>query len=109
MVPTWVIIAPSVVGFLIFAWLLFKRPPTDEKTAEEEKMTPSRKAMEIAASCWCDPRTDNTSMDPILATVFAEQVDRYIEALIWCSGAADFAPEGRAGKQWLKIQKELVV
>lgn len=32
----------------------------------------------------------------------------YQQALIWCSAAADFAPEGQARKGWLKLCKPLI-
>ena len=69
---------------------------------------PSTKAIEVAAQCWCDPRTSNRSMDVELATVFAEQIDRYIEALIWCSGSQDFAEEGIARVGWLEVRNRLL-
>jgi hypothetical protein len=35
-------------------------------------------------------------------------VERYREALIWCSGADDFAPDGKAREGWEKIVKPLL-
>jgi len=35
-------------------------------------------------------------------------LDRYREALIWCSGSADFGPGGQAEKGWEKICKPLL-
>ena len=32
-----------------------------------------------------------------------EQVDEFKDALIWCSGSADFQEGGKARKGWLKI------
>ena len=31
-------------------------------------------ALQLAAQCWCDPRTENNTLDLELATVFAEQL-----------------------------------
>jgi len=47
-------------------------------------------------------------MDPILAEAFAEIVDEYREALMWCSGSADFGPEGQAREGWLKGIQPLI-
>lgn len=38
---------------------------------------PSQEAIEIAARCWCDPRTEDRAMDVVLALVFAEVLDKY--------------------------------
>lgn len=67
---------------------------------------PSEKAIEIAAQCWCDPRTEDRTMDVELAMVFAEQLDKYIEALIWCSGSGDFGEGGIASVGWQKMVVE---
>ncbi len=29
--------------------------------------------------------------------------DKLVEALIWCSGSSDFAPEGKGREGWLKL------
>lgn len=34
--------------------------------------------------------------------------ERMAEALIWCSGSEDFAPEGKARAGWLKLCKPLL-
>ncbi|KKL51365.1 hypothetical protein LCGC14_2296220 [marine sediment metagenome] len=47
-------------------------------------------------------------MDPELAEVFAEKIDKYIDALMWCSGSADFAPEGQAHSGWKKLCRPLI-
>ena len=60
----------------------------------------SEQALGIAAQMWGDARTSSTVMDPVLAEVFAEKLDKYIEALQWCGGSADFAFEGQARKGW---------
>jgi len=36
----------------------------------------------LAAQCWCDPRTSGTVMDPTLAEVFAEMLDRHNETAL---------------------------
>lgn len=56
----------------------------------------------IAAQAWCDERTSHLEMDPELTEVFAEKIDQYLDALIWCSGSADFAEGGQAHKGWVK-------
>ena len=33
------------------------------------------RSLEIAAQCWCDPRTSDREMDAALAEVFAEKLD----------------------------------
>ena len=53
-------------------------------------------AFAVAAACWCDPRTCDIKMDPVLGSVFAEKIAVYIEALQWCGGSADFGPDGKA-------------
>ena len=65
-------------------------------------------AKQVAAQCWCDPRTSGIEMDVRLAEVFAEKLDQYIEALHWCSGSRDFSPGGQAREGWIKVQKELL-
>lgn len=62
----------------------------------------------FAAQAWCDERTARTVMDPILAEVFAEKLDQYIEALRWCGGSADFGDGGQARKGWLKVVEPLL-
>ena len=69
---------------------------------------PSEKAIQEAATSWCDPRTSDREMDVALATVFAEKIDLYREALIWCSGSPSFAPGGEARVGWEKLAKELL-
>lgn len=41
----------------------------------------SQKSLEIAARCWCNPRTSSTTMDPVLAEVFAEVLDAAVKEL----------------------------
>ena len=68
----------------------------------------SKDARMKAAQAWCTEKTKHKEMDPELAEAFAEILDEYIEALIWCSGFADFAPEGQARKGWEKICQPLL-
>lgn len=72
------------------------------------KEMPSETALQVAARCWRDPRTEKSIMDVELAYVFAEQVDKYIEALIWLSRSADFGSDEQAETNWLKIRQELL-
>ena len=55
-------------------------------------------ALQIAAQCWCDPETEKTVMDPVLATAVAKRIafwmdtaaqnqrntDYYRELLVQC-------------------------
>ena len=34
---------------------------------------------------------------------FRKVNDQLVEALIWCSGSSDFAPEGKGREGWLKL------
>jgi len=82
---------------------------TDKTTAEPIPIPVlSQKAIETAAQCWCDPRTSGTEMDADLFTVFAEVIERYRDALMWCSGSADFGPGGKACEGWNKIARPLI-
>lgn len=64
-------------------------------------------AREKAAQVWCKKETGHIEMNVELAIAFAdtlkEEVDRYIDALIWCSGSGDFGEGGQAREGWLKI------
>ena len=62
----------------------------------------------VAARCWCDPRTSHLEMNSNLAEVFAERVERYLEALRWVSGSTDFCEGGRAREGWEKLIKPLL-
>lgn len=62
----------------------------------------------IAAQAWCTPETSDIEMDVRLAEAFADILDKYIEALQWCSGSADFNVGGQARKGWLKICVPLI-
>ena len=68
----------------------------------------SQQALGLAAQMWCDDRTKATVMDPVLAEVFAEKIDQYVDVLIWSSGSADFAPGGQAHEGWKKTAMPLI-
>ena len=68
----------------------------------------SKIALEKAAQAWCKSTTSGTLMDPILAEAFAEIIDEYREALIWCGGSDDFGDGGKAREGWLKVVESLV-
>ena len=59
----------------------------------------TEKSLGIAARIWCDPRTQDIEMDPVLAEVFAERVDRL-------SSALQAALEGVAG--WRDSAREVL-
>lgn len=42
----------------------------------------TQRSLEIAARCWCDPRTSHTIMDPVLAEVFAETLDAELQPMV---------------------------
>ncbi len=44
-------------------------------------------ALQKAAQAWCKPSTSQKVMDPVLAEAFAEIINDYREALIWCSAS----------------------
>ena len=69
---------------------------------------PTKKAQEKAAQIWCLPTTSSIVFDPILAIEIARLIDQYREALIWCSGSADFNPGGQAHDGWNKICEPLL-
>ncbi len=75
---------------------------------EDLKMAVTSMARGLAAQAWCDERTSHIEMDPVLAEVFAEKIDRYVDALIWCSGSNDFSLEGQARVGWEKLCKPLI-
>jgi hypothetical protein len=39
---------------------------------------PSKKALEMAAQCWCDEETSHIEMDTALALAFAKRIDNLI-------------------------------
>lgn len=65
-------------------------------------------AQQKAAQAWCTDKTSHIDIDPALAIAFAEVIDEYREALIWCSGSADFGLTGEAREGWLKICEPLL-
>ena len=69
---------------------------------------PSELARSLAAQAWCADATRHTEMDAHLADEFAVILDRYIEALQWCSGSGDFAPGGQAEIGWNKLCRPLL-
>lgn len=69
---------------------------------------PSGWALEKSAQLWGQPNTSNIVMIPELAQEIAKLLDQYREALMWCSGSIDFAPEGKARQGWLKIVQPLL-
>ncbi len=71
-------------------------------------MTKVKKSIERAAQVWCTEKTKHKEMDVELAEEFANILDEYIDALIWCSGSADFGPGGQAEKGFNKICRPLI-
>lgn len=69
---------------------------------------PSALALQKVAVAWCGEKTSHKEMDTELAKEFAGILDKYIEALIWCSGSADFGPGGKAEAGWKKVREELL-
>jgi len=63
----------------------------------------TKKALEVAAQLWCDPRVEDRVMDPEFAIVIAEKIDEYIHALVWCGAAPIFHPEGEGGEGYRKV------
>jgi len=68
----------------------------------------SKFAKQKAAQVWCKPSTEKITMIPELAEEIAKVIDEYCNALMWCSGSADFSEEGKARKGWLKICQPLI-
>lgn len=51
-----------------------------------------------------DPESPNGRlMAWVCYEIVKEEIDKYKEALIWCSGSDDFQLEGKARKGWEKI------
>ena len=65
-------------------------------------------AIHIAVQCWARPKTKNKKMDVVLAAEFARVIDKYLEALLWCSGSRDFCVGGQARQGWEKPCKPLI-
>ena len=68
----------------------------------------STKATTVAAQAWCTPTTSHITMIPELAQEFARIVDEYRSAIIWMSGASDFAEGGQAHAHWVRVREHLV-
>lgn len=70
-------------------------------------MTQSEKIQQAVARGWCAPENAHKEMDTELASAIAAEVEHvvneYVEALQWCSGASDFAPEGKARAGFEKV------
>ena len=71
-------------------------------------MMASKLARGIAAQAWCQPLTKSKAMDVELCEAFAEVLEKYIAALRWCSGSADFGPGGQAEVGYAKIRDRLL-
>lgn len=46
--------------------------------------------------------------DEALYDVFEREIDKYKEALIWCSGSDDFQVGGKARIGWEKVKNDLL-
>jgi hypothetical protein len=57
---------------------------------------PSKKAIEIAAQCWCTPETEKKEMDVVLANKFANVIDGYIK---WKGKSGGSSPNKRKVKR----------
>jgi len=68
----------------------------------------SESALQRAAQAWGKEKTSGKEMDTELATAFAEIIDEYREALIWCGGSEDFGPGGKAQEGYNKIVRPLL-
>lgn len=69
---------------------------------------PTKLALEVAARIWCMPKTEKLVMIPELTEEFARKIDKYLDALIWCSGSADFGRGGKAELGWKKLCEPLL-
>jgi hypothetical protein len=73
-----------------------------------EKKDAAEKALdEIARVSGC-PEWDYPGQVVRDVQALAAENAKLKEALIWCSGASDFAPEGRAREGWLRMCKPLI-
>jgi hypothetical protein len=75
---------------------------------DEPAVVPTEIARGIAARVWCMPKTSHIVMDTELAEEFACTIERYRQALIWCSGSEDFGPGGKAEEGWNKTVAPLL-
>lgn len=71
-------------------------------------MTASEQARMIASQCWCDKRTEKMAMVPQLAEVFAEKIDKYLEALQWVSACEELQVDGKARKGYERVVQPLI-
>ncbi len=62
----------------------------------------------VAARAWCCSKTKKKVMDVDLAEEFANILDKYIEALQWCSGSCDFQIGGKARRGWNRMVVPLI-
>lgn len=62
----------------------------------------SKKALEVATEIM-DGRSDEQ-----LQYNIAVVLDKYVDALLWCSGSVDFQVGGQARKGWNKLVKSLI-
>lgn len=76
--------------------------------AQHDETQPSEYSRGVAAQAWCVPTTEKIVFMPELAEEFARIIEKYREALIWCSGSADFGQDGQAGIGWKKICESLL-
>ncbi|MCK4522020.1 MAG: hypothetical protein KAU20_05585 [Nanoarchaeota archaeon] len=68
----------------------------------------SNSSLEVAAQRWCLPTTKHFTMIPELAKAFADIIEKYRRALIWCGGSDDFARGGKAEIGFNKICRPLI-
>ncbi len=69
---------------------------------------PTAASRGIAARAWCTKKTENIEMDSRLAEEFAKIIEDFREALIWCSGSADFGQGRKAAIGWKRICEPLI-
>ena len=74
----------------------------------DKNIQPSESTLGIAARVWCTPKTEKFVLIPEVTEEFARIIDEYKEALMWCSGSADFGQGGKAEIGWKKICKPLL-
>ena len=75
---------------------------------KDDSLSFSNFSLEKAAQIWCLPTTKHLAMIPELAEAFANVIEEYRQALIWCGGSADFAKGGQAEKGYNKICRPLM-
>ena len=71
--------------------------------ALEESLAATKDALYEAIADASARHNDCNALNQMIDTLRAE-VEELRGALIWCSGSADFSPEGIAHKGWLKVQ-----